>query len=66
MAVPPQGVQVIFQAILKSFADIKYECEESNMTPFLQPEHLTLYNEASFQKQMRLCENLQEFHVCGG
>lgn len=66
MAVPPQGVQVVFQAILKSFAGIKYDCEESNITPFLQPEHLTIYNETPFEKQLRLCETQQEFQVCGG
>lgn len=65
MAVPPQGVRVVFQAILKSFAGVEYECEESNMTPYLQTNHLTLYNQTPFQKQLRICEKEPEFQVCG-
>jgi len=67
MAVPPQGVELIFNAILKSFAGVKYESEEANMIPYIQPEHLTIYNnEAPFQKQLRLCEKEPEFQVCEG
>ncbi|MBW1940808.1 MAG: DNA cytosine methyltransferase [Deltaproteobacteria bacterium] len=65
MAVPPQGVRVIFQAILKCFAGVDYEREESNMIPYIQSEHLKLYNQAPFQKQLRLCEKKLEFQVYG-
>ncbi len=33
MAVPTQGVQIIFQSILKSFAGVEYEWEQPNMAP---------------------------------
>ena len=36
MAVPPSGVQVIFEAILKTFAGVPYEFVESNMICALQ------------------------------
>jgi len=65
MAVPPQGVQIIFNAILKSFAGVEYEYEEANISPYLQPEHLTTYNHAPFQKQLRICEEKLEFQACG-
>lgn len=66
MAVPPQGVQIVFQAVLKCFAGIEYKYEEENMTPYLQQEHLALYNKSPFQKQLRICEKEVEFQVCGG
>jgi len=65
MAVPSQGVKIIFQAILKSFAGIEYEYEEANMTPYLQPKHLALYNQASCHNQLRICENEPKFQTCG-
>jgi len=67
MAVPPQGIRIIFQAILKSFAGVKYESEEANMKPYLQQQHLTIYNnELISQAQLRLCEEEIELQVCGG
>ncbi len=66
MAVPPQGVKVVFQAILDSFAGVEYESEDSNIAPYIQPEHLTNYNQTPLQKQMRLCENEPDFQLCEG
>ncbi len=66
MAVPPQGAQVVFQAILDSFAGVDYESEHSNITAHIQPEHLTIYNQSPLRKQMRLCENEPEFQLCEG
>ena len=31
MAVPPKGMSVVFQAVLKSFANIEYDCVEANI-----------------------------------
>lgn len=36
MAVPPSGVKIIFEAILKTFAGIEYASVDSNMPNFLQ------------------------------
>jgi len=36
MAVPPRGVQVVFEAILKTFANIEYKSVQPNITPVLQ------------------------------
>ena len=33
MAVPPKGAQVVFEAILKTFAGINYGYVESNLAP---------------------------------
>ncbi len=57
MAVPPKGVQVIFRAILKSFAGIKYASEDPNMHPQLHPEHLTSYNISPYSDQLRICDD---------
>lgn len=62
MAVPPKGVGVIFKAILKTFAKIEYEFEQPNISPFVQQEHVHLYNEMPFSGyQLRLCEEMAEF-----
>ncbi len=67
MAVPPQGIKVIFQAILKSFAGVEYESEEANISPYIHPRHLSIYNiQAPFQNQLRLCEKEPDLEVCGG
>ncbi len=36
MAVPPKGAQVVFEAILKTFAEIEYKSVEPNISPILQ------------------------------
>lgn len=62
MAVPPKGVGVIFKAILKTFAKIEYEFEQPNISPFVQQEHVHLYNEMPFSGyQLRICEEMAEF-----
>ncbi len=63
MAVPPQGVQIIFRAILKSFAGVNYESEEPNMKPLLQPEHLALYKKKSKQLKRGIQKKFHIFEV---
>lgn len=64
MAVPSKGVGVIFEAILKSFANFDYEFEEPNIAPHIQQEHISLYNEKSSSgSQLRVCEDEREFKV---
>ena len=56
MAVPPRGAQIIFEAILKSFADIPYKNEQSNIDPYIQREHLSSYNNQKHAGQNRICD----------
>ena len=56
MAVPPKGGQVIFNAILKSFAGIEYAHENPTMEPILQKDHLNLQNTSPFVEQLRICD----------
>jgi DNA (cytosine-5)-methyltransferase 1 len=66
MAVPPKGVGVIFKAILKTFDRIDYEFEQPNITPFIQQEHISIYNEAPMLgSQLRICEETSDFQICG-
>lgn len=58
MAVPPKGAQVVFRAILKSFAGIKYAHEDASMSPQIQQKHLKPYNIQPFSDQLRVCEEI--------
>jgi len=61
MAVPSQGVKVIFKAILQSFAKIEYAYEEPNITPYIQPSHVDLYKDTiSEGQQCMICEKQTE------
>jgi len=55
MAVPCKGVQVIFEALLKSFAGIPYESCLTSFPPLIQMKHLELYN-TTVATQMIACE----------
>ena len=44
MAVPPLGIKIIFEALLKSFAKLNYESIECNIPPLIHPKHLESYN----------------------
>ena len=37
MAVPPKGAQIIFEAILKTFAGIEYKHVKPNISPIIYP-----------------------------
>ena len=56
MAVPPKGAQIIFNAILKSFAGIEYDYEEPNIQSQLHTAHVCLYNAQHATKQLRVCD----------
>jgi DNA (cytosine-5)-methyltransferase 1 len=56
MAVPPMGVKIVFEALLKSFAKINYETTECNIEPLIQPGHRESYNLNSEKKQLILLE----------
>ena len=57
MAVPCKGIEVIFEAILKSFAGVQYEFVPFTFCdPIIHPNHVAMFNE--FQKdQLRLLES---------
>lgn len=54
MAVPCKGVQVIFEALLKSFAQVHYPSVDYAFQPLVHPRQLKLYNRSSSAKQMRI------------
>lgn len=54
MAVPCKGIQVIFEALLKTFAGIDYESEPCSFEPMIHPENIVMYNER--EEQLRLLE----------
>jgi DNA (cytosine-5)-methyltransferase 1 len=55
MAVPPQGAQIIFEAILKTFAQIEYPSRECNITP-------RTHNEPIFYQKMQTSQLSLELH----
>lgn len=56
MAVPPQGAQIIFEAILKSFAGVEYDSIEYNIPPLVHKENINIYNLNSVSEQLLLFE----------
>jgi DNA (cytosine-5)-methyltransferase 1 len=63
MAVPPQGAKVIFQAILKTFAGIKYHCLEPSITPLIHGKNYLVDYTGLGSCQIRLFEQQQEYAV---
>jgi DNA (cytosine-5)-methyltransferase 1 len=47
MAVPVDGVRIIFEALLNSFAGIDYASEKYNLPPQIQEEQRDIYNAAN-------------------
>ena len=47
MAVPVDGVRIIFEAILKTFAGIDYLADNYSFEPLLHEDHIDQYNEKS-------------------
>ena len=56
MAVPPRGVQIIFEALLKSFAKIEYDSINYNMNPLIHKENINIYNLNNKVEQLLLFE----------
>jgi DNA (cytosine-5)-methyltransferase 1 len=57
MAVPCKGVQIIFEAILKSFAGISYPNIEPSYSPMIHSRQLPFYNQDIATGQLLLLEN---------
>lgn len=54
MAVPPKGVKVIFESLLKSFAGIEYPSIECNIQPLIHKNQTEIYNTKSNSDQLIL------------
>ncbi len=68
MAVPPMGVKVIFEALLKSFAKIEYDSVDCNITPLIHHQHQEIYNVSSTKEQYSIFEktdNTYQKSACG-
>jgi DNA (cytosine-5)-methyltransferase 1 len=62
MAVPVDGVKIIFEAVLNCFADIDYKSDEYNLTPLIHEDQIEIYN-AETTEAMYLLEEEEEFAV---
>ena len=63
MAVPVDGVRIIFEALLNCFAGIDYDSEEYNLQPQIQEEQIDLYNVKN-PDAMYLLDNSMEKEFC--
>jgi len=61
MAVPPKGVKVIFESLLKNFAGIEYPSIECNIRPLIQKCHTEIYNIKSNSDQLILYEKPKKY-----
>ncbi len=61
MAVPPNGVKVIFEAVLKSFAGIDYPSIECNIQPLIKKNHTEIYNIKSDSEQLVLFDKSKKY-----
>jgi len=62
MAVPVDGVRIIFEAVLKTFANINYDYDEYNMEPMIHKEQIKIYN-INIPKQMLLLEKAPRYKI---
>jgi len=60
MAVPVDGVRIIFEGILNSFAGIDYIYDNYSFNPLLQAEHIDLYNDQN-PEQLYILEQEMEY-----
>jgi len=52
MAVPPRGAKIIFEAVLKAFAGIKYDSIDFNIRPLIHQRQRETYNHALTDGQL--------------
>ena len=55
MAVPVNGVQIIFEAILKCYAGEEYENTTPSFQPLIYTDHIDIYN-SRVDGQLYLCD----------
>jgi DNA (cytosine-5)-methyltransferase 1 len=62
MAVPVDGVRIIFESVLKCFSGEFYESECSNLDPLLKESHLELFNSTKLDgQQLYVMEEEKEY-----
>jgi DNA (cytosine-5)-methyltransferase 1 len=62
MAVPVDGVRIVFEAILNCFASIDYETMPASFAPLIQDSHSSLfYGQEPASGQMFICEDEEEY-----
>lgn len=61
MAVPPNGVKVIFESLLKSFAGIEYASIECNIQPMIHKSQTEIYNIKSNSDQLILFDKPKKY-----
>jgi DNA (cytosine-5)-methyltransferase 1 len=62
MAVPVNGVKIIFEAILKTFAGINYSYDDYHFEPKIQEKQISVYNIKN-PERMRLFEKRVEYKI---
>ena len=60
MAVPVDGVRIIFEAVLRSFAGISYETSDTSFSSYVLPEHMDAFNQ-EVNGQLYVFENQPEY-----
>ena len=63
MAVPSAGIKVIFESVLKTFAEIDYPKIYSNISPLIHTKHINLANQSSEMKQMILLDATELYNL---
>lgn len=61
MAVPVDGVRIIFESVLKCFSGEEYESTTAKFDPILQEQHLDLYNSSNVREQLFVLEKEKEY-----
>lgn len=61
MAVPVDGIKIIFESILKCFAGEEYPIMNPSFDPLLQEEHVDLYNTNQHPEQLYAFEPKKEY-----
>ena len=59
MAVPVDGVRVIFEAVLNTFACIDYPADDYSFVPFLHESHVDQFNEENPEAQYLLEQKME-------
>ena len=60
MAVPVDGVRIIFEAVLNTFAEIEYPADDYSFDPLLHENHIDQFNEEN-PKNLYLLEHEPEY-----
>ena len=62
MAVPCKGAELVFNAVLKSFAGISYPSVPCSFEPMIHPENIDLYNRDEHTAVLKLFEKQEKIY----